>query len=74
MTTKQGQFMHYTSFINKREQQLQYSLNQYWDEGRWLLEELGEEGMLMFYSLTDNKKKFEELYLKIQDDRVDSDI
>ena len=63
--------MHYTSFIDKREQQLQYSLNQYWDEGRWLLEELGEKGMLMFYSLTDNKKKFEELYLKIQDDMID---
>ncbi len=65
--------MHYTSFIDKREQQLQYAINEYWDEGRWLLEELGEKGLLMLFALTDNKKKFDELYAKIQDDRIDSE-
>lgn len=73
MTTKQGQKMHYTSFIDKREQQLQYAINEYWEEGRWLLEELGEKGMLMLFALTDNTKKFEELWNKHLDDRIDSE-
>jgi len=73
MTGTQGQNMQYTSYLEKDEYRLQMIMNQYWDEGRWELEDLGEKGLLMLYALTDNKEKFEELLNKIRDDRIDSD-
>jgi len=68
-----GQKMQYTSFIEKDEYALQMIMNKYWDEGRWALQDLDEKGMLMFYALTDNRSKFEQLWNKIRDDRIDSD-
>jgi hypothetical protein len=65
--------MQYTSFLEKDEYRLQCVMNEYWDEGRWELEDLGQKGLLMLYALTDNKPKFEQLWNKIRDDSVDSD-
>jgi hypothetical protein len=48
-------------------------MNQYWDEGRWALQDLDEKGMLMFYALTDNKQKFQNLLNAVRDDRIDSE-
>lgn len=73
MTKIIGWKMHYTSFIDKSEQHLQYIMNSYWDEGRWELEELGEKGLLMLYALTDNRNKFEELWNKHLDDKIDGE-
>gem|GEM_PF-5998793 len=73
MTRTKDKNMQYTSFIEKDEYRLQCIMNQFWDEGRWALQDLDEKGMLMFYALTENKSKFEELYNKMRDDMFDSD-
>lgn len=65
--------MQYANYLEKDEYRLQCIMNQYWDEGRWALQDLDEKGMLMFYALTDNKQKFQNLLNAVRDDRIDSE-
>ncbi len=63
----------YTGFKNDQDYYLHLMMNEFCEEGRMELEELGIQGKLMYYALMDDRKSFSSLWDKVLFNKVDSD-
>lgn len=63
----------YTGYKSDRDYQIHCLMDEYQEAGRWELGDKGIEGQLIYYSLIGDIKKFEEVWNKHIDNKVDSE-